>query len=106
MEWAPYPEGSGVPYALPASPAAWLEALASLLSLFLVEKKLMPREQLGDFLPIFDAFAPHAFSPPASSLAWISLRSRAASLGLAPNLTDVLLSRHPAVARARKLIET
>jgi len=105
MEWAPYPEGSGIPYAPPSSPAAWLDALASLLCLFLIEKKLMPREQLGDFLPIFDAFAPHAFSPPASSLAWISLRSRAASLGLAPNLSEVLLSRHPAVARARKLIE-
>jgi len=105
MEWSPYPEGSGIPYAPPSSPTAWLDALASLLSLFLVEKKLLPLDQLGEFLPIFDAFAPHAFSPPASSLAWISLRARAASLGLAPNLNEVLLSRHPAVARARKLIE-
>jgi hypothetical protein len=105
MEWAPYAEGSGIPYAPPSSATPWLDVLASLLSLFLVEKNLLPRDQIGDFLPIFDEFAPHAFSPPASSLAWISLRSRATSLGLAPNLTDVLLSRHPAVVRARKLIE-
>jgi len=105
MEWAPYPEGSGIPYAPPSSAVAWLDVLASLQSLFLIEKNLLPRDQLGDFLPIFDEFAPHAFSPPASSLAWISLRSRAASLGLAPNLTEVLLSRHPAVARARRLID-
>ena len=105
MEWSPYPEGSGIPYSPPSNPTAWLEVLAALLSLFLVEKDLLLKDQLGDLLPVFDAFAPHAFSPPASSLAWISLRSRAKSLGLEPNLTDVLLGRHPAVVRARSLIE-
>ena len=105
MEWSPYPDGSGIPYSAPSAPTAWLDILGVLLRLFLVEKNLLPREQLGNFLPVFDAFAPHAFSPPASSLAWISLRSRASSLGLAPSLTDVLLSRHPAVMRARKLID-
>jgi len=105
MEWAPYPEGSGIPYSAPSAPSAWVDVLGALLGLFLVEKNLLPREQLGSLLPTFDAFAPHAFSPPASSLAWISLRSRATSLGLAPNLNDVLLSRHPAVVRARKLID-
>jgi hypothetical protein len=104
MEWAPYPEGSGIPYAPPSSATAWLDVLASLLNLFLIEKSLLPRDQLGEFQPIFDEFAPHAFSPPASSLAWISLRSKAAALGLEPSLSDVLLSRHPAVVRARSLI--
>jgi len=105
MEWGPYPDGSGIPYSPPSAPTAWLDALGALLSLFLVEKNLLPRDQLGEFLPVFDAFAPHAFSPPASSLAWISLRARASSLGLAPNLNDVLLSRHPAVVQARTLID-
>jgi len=104
MEWAPYPEGVGIPYSAPSAPTAWLEALGALLSLFLLEKELFPREQLPEFAPIFDAFAPHAFSPPASSLAWISLRSRATSLGLVPSMAEVLLSRHPAVVRARKLL--
>jgi hypothetical protein len=104
MEWIPYPDGSGIPYSVPSSPTVWLDALGALLSLFLVEKGLMPKEQLPALPPIFDAFAPHAFSPPASSLAWISLRLKASSLGLGPSLSEVLLSRHPAVVRARTLI--
>jgi len=105
MEWAPYPEGSGVPYSPQSSPTAWLDILGVLLGLFLIEKNLLPQSQLPPLSPVFDAFAPHAFSPPISSLAWISLRSRAAVLGLSPNLSEVLLSRHPAVVRARKLID-
>ena len=86
MEWTPYPEGpgSGIPYTPPVAVCAWLEALAALLSLFLNEKSLLPREQLPEYAPILDAFAPHAFSPVASSLAWISLRSRTASLRARP----------------------
>jgi hypothetical protein len=104
MEWAPYPAGTGLPYSAAPSPVAWIEALAALLSLFMVEKGLLPKEQLPNLSPIFDAFAPHAFSPPSSSLAWIMLRSRASSLGLEPSLAEVLLSSHPSVARARSLI--
>ncbi len=104
MEWTPYPEGAGIPYAAPVAVYAWLDALAALLGLFLNEKSLLPREQLPEFAPILDAFAPHAFSPTASSLAWISLRSRTAALGLAPGMSDVLLGRHPAIANARKLL--
>jgi hypothetical protein len=104
MEWTPYPEGAAIPYSPPSSPTAWLEAIGAMLGLFLVEKGLMPKDQLPPLPPIFDAFAPHAFSPPASSLAWITLRLKAASLGLAPNLSEVLLSRHAAVVKARALV--
>ena len=104
MEWAPYPEGAALPYSVQSSPTAWLDALGALLGLFFVDKKLLPKEQLPPLSPTFDLFATHAFSPPASSLAWISLRARAATLGLEPSLSEVLLSRHPAVVRARKLI--
>jgi hypothetical protein len=104
MEWSPYPEGSGIPYSPTSTPVVWLDALGALLSLFLVEKGLMPKEQLPALAPVFDAFAPHAFSPPASSLVWIALRLKAASLGISPSLSEVLLSRHPSVARARTLI--
>jgi hypothetical protein len=106
MEWSPYPEGAALPYSVQSSPTAWLDALGALLGLFFVEKKLLPREQLPALSPTFDLFATHAFSPPASSLAWISLRSRATALGLQPSLSEVLLSRHPAVVRARKLIDS
>ncbi|MFY9923830.1 MAG: hypothetical protein ABSF76_07720 [Opitutaceae bacterium] len=104
MEWTPYPEGSGIPYAAPSAPSVWLEALGALLGLFMVEKNLQAREQLSPLAPVFDAFAPHAFSPPASSLAWVTLRLKASSLGMAPSLSEVLLSRHPTVAQARSLI--
>jgi hypothetical protein len=104
MEWSPYPDGTAVPYAAPASPTAWLDALSALLGLFLVEKNLQPREQLPALGPVFDAFAPHAFSPPASSLAWLALRMKASALGLQPALSEVLLSRHPAVTQARTLV--
>jgi hypothetical protein len=104
MEWAPYPEGACVPYAAPSTPTIWLDALGALLGLFLIEKKLLPKEQLPPLSPVFDALATHVFSPPAASLAWISLRLKASSLGLAPSLSEVLMSRHPAVVSARALI--
>jgi hypothetical protein len=104
MEWAPYPEGSCVPYAAPSSPTVWLEALGALLGLFLVEKRLMPAGQLTALPPVFDILAPHVFTPPSASLAWISLRLKAAALGLEPSLSEVLMSRHPAVVGARALI--
>ena len=94
------------PSSPPPSPTAWLDTLGALLGLFLIEKKLMPRDLLPPLAPVFDLFAPHAFSPPASSLAWISLRTRAESLGAAPALAEVLLSSHPAVARARTLFNS
>jgi hypothetical protein len=104
MEWAPYPEGTSMPYAAPSAPVVWLDTLGALLGLFLVEKGLQKKELLPPLAPTFDAFAPHAFSPPASSLAWLSLRLKAASLGLEPTLSEVLLSRHAAVTQARALI--
>ncbi|HEY1848161.1 MAG TPA: hypothetical protein VGG37_03090 [Opitutaceae bacterium] len=103
MEWAPYPEGAGIPYSRPSAPTVWLGTIGAMLGLFLIEKGLMPRDQLAPLSPVFDAFAPHAFSPPASSLAWVSLRMKASSQGLAPALSEVLLSRHPAVAQARAI---
>ena len=104
MEWAPAPEGDGIPYSAPSSPTVWLDALGAMLGLFLVEKNLLPKEQLPPLAPVFDAFAPHAFSPPAASLTWISLRLKATALGVAPNLSEVLLSRHATVVQARTLI--
>jgi hypothetical protein len=104
MEWTPAPEGDGIPYSAPSSPTVWLDALGAMLGLFLVEKNLLPKEQLPPLAPVFDAFAPHAFSPPAASLTWISLRLKASALGIAPNLSEVLLSRHATVVQARTLI--
>jgi hypothetical protein len=105
MEWSPCPDGTCVPYSAPSTPTVWLDALGALLGLFLIEKKLLPKEQLPPLSPVFDAFATHVFSPPSASLAWISLRLRASALGLSPSLSEVLLSRHPAVVSARALLD-
>ena len=40
----------------------------------------------------------------AADLSRVESRARATALGLQPNLSEVLLSRHPSVARARALI--
>jgi hypothetical protein len=104
MEWSPCPEGTCIPYAAPSTPTVWLDALGALLGLFLIEKKLLPKEQLPPLSPVFDALATHVFSPPSASLAWIALRLRASAQGLAPSLSEVLLSRHPAVVSARALV--
>jgi hypothetical protein len=106
MEWAPYPEGNGVPYAAPTAPTVWLDALGALFGLFLVEKTLSTKELLPPLAGTFDSFATHAFSPPSSSLGWLSLRIKAASLGLEPTLSEVLLSRHPTVTQARTLVSS
>jgi len=105
MEWTPFPQGVGLPYTPPAASRAWLDALSLSVGLFLVEKTLMPKEQLPELAPAFDAFAPHAFSPPSASLAWLTLRARASALGFTPPLAEVLLSPHPSVARARALLK-
>lgn len=104
MEWAPYTAGSSLPYSAPSAPHVWLEATGALLCLFLAEKQLLPKEQLPPLPPVFDALAPHTFSPPASSLAWLSLRSRARSFGLEPVLAEVMTSSHPLVAKAKAVL--
>ena len=77
MEWVPYPEGSGIPYSAPSAPTVWLDALGALAEPLPGREGPHAQGTAPALPPIFDAFAPHAFSPPASSLAWISLRLKA-----------------------------
>jgi hypothetical protein len=101
MEWAPYPSGAGLAYALPASPLAWLDALGASLGLFLVEKGIFPPTAIPPLAPSFAKLATIAAADPAASLAWLTLRSRAEKLGLAPDpLPAAALSPHPLVAEA------
>ena len=101
MEWAPFPAGTGLTYAPPPAPGTWLQALDLSLALFLAEKAVLPTALVPPLSPVFDAFAPHAFSPPSASLTWLTLRSRAAALGISPPLAEIMLNSHPAVGRAR-----
>ncbi len=104
MEWTPFPSGQGLAYAPPPAPGAWAELLAASLGLFLAEKKLLTTDLLPPLDAAWTAWARHAASTPAASLAWLTLGRRAASLGLPPPPTDVPLSSDPIVARAHKAL--
>lgn len=102
MEWAPYPAGTGLAYAPPASPLAWLDMLGASLGLFLVEKNLLPVELMRPPAPSFAAFAPRTAESPMASLAWLTSLARARDLGIAPDpVPAVRLAETPAVAEAR-----
>jgi hypothetical protein len=102
MEWSP--EQNGLIYAPCPEPRAWLDVLGASLSLFLVEKKLLPAAHLTPLAPVFEAAAALAVSTPSASLAWLTLQARATRLGVAPPLENVMLSNHPLVAQARQLL--
>ncbi len=102
MEWAP--AKTGLSYAVPPAPRIWLEALGASLGLFLVDKNLLPREILPPLEGMFNDFAPHAMRPAASSLAWLTTLHRAKTFGLAPAMTEVMLSPNPLVGEAKALL--
>lgn len=102
MEWSP--EENGLAYVACPEPRAWLDVLGASLSLFLAEKQLLSFAQLAPLAPLFDVAAPLAASTPAASLAWLTLRARAARLGVAPALSSVQLSANPLVATASQLL--
>ncbi|HEX3729164.1 MAG TPA: hypothetical protein VHV47_05135 [Opitutaceae bacterium] len=105
MEWAPYPEGSGVPYVAPPVPSAWIEALGASLGYFLVEKNLQPIELLRPGGPALAALAACAADSAAASLAWLSAVARARDLGQAPDpLPTPALVSDPLVAAAREML--
>ena len=102
MEWTP--EKAGVPYAAPGSPRVWLDTLGAALGLFLAEKTLLPKEILPPLEPTFNGFAPHAMGNAHASLAWLTTLHRAKALGLAPAMTEVMLSPNPTVVEARQTL--
>jgi len=77
MEWQPMPAGSGLPYAFPPAPRAWLDLLGASLDLFVAEKVL----QTSRFVAPLDAArrAADAAAPATAlaSLAWLTTEHRA-----------------------------
>jgi len=100
MEWTP--EKSGLTYAPPAAPRAWLDTLGASLSLFLAEKNLLAKEQLVPADEILAHTAAAAAASEAASLAFLTLRNRAERLNLAARL-DAALATSPLVAQASSL---
>jgi hypothetical protein len=87
-----------------STPRVWLDALGASLSLFLVGKNLLTKEQLPPLRPVMDALSPVAVTSAVTSLAWLTLMKRARDLGVAPPMVEVQLSMNPRVAKARELL--
>ena len=100
MEWTP--EKSGLAYAPPASPRAWVEMLGASLSLFLAEKNLLPKEQIIPTDGVLALTAEAASASEMASLAFLTLRNRAERLSLAERL-PAALAASPLVAQASSL---
>lgn len=100
MEWTP--EKSGLPYAAPAAPRAWLDTLGASLTLFLGEKNLLAPEQLVSNGEIVARAAAAAGTGEAASLAFLTLRNRAERLQVAARI-DAALAASPLIAQARDL---
>jgi hypothetical protein len=105
MEWAAYPAGTGPVYKPTARPTAWLDVLGASLSLFFGEKEVLPRDQLAVGPETFAHAAELAPTSETASLAWLTLRHRAALLGLAvPPEPQPTLVSSPLVDEARALL--
>jgi hypothetical protein len=100
MEWSPEP--TGLAYAPPASPRAWLDTLGASLSLFLAEKTLLPPDQLADIDSLLARAAAAAPTGEAASLAFLTLRNRAERLAGAARL-EAALAASPLIAQAREI---
>ena len=80
MEWSP--ASASLSYAPPTAPRTWLETLGASLGLFVVEKSILARELVPPVEPDLQHAAQQAASGEAASLAFLTLRARAAKLGV------------------------
>lgn len=102
MEWSV--ASATLAYAPPAQPRAWLETLGASLGLFLVDKAILPKEQLAAPAESLAHAAQHAAASEADSLAFLTLRARAAKLAVAEAPAGVALAKSELVAQASSLL--
>lgn len=101
MEWSA--AKTGLPYAAPAHPRAWLETLANSVNLFLADKKLLPADQLPPTSDALTHAGAHAAESVPASLAFLTLRSRAQKLGIAA-AGEAPLTDSPLVTEAARAL--
>ena len=102
MEWSP--AGAVLAYAPPAQPRAWLETLGASLGLFLVDKAILPKEQLAAPAESLAQTVQRATLGEVESLAFLTLRARTTKLGLASPPAGVALASSPLVEQAAGLL--
>jgi hypothetical protein len=101
MEWSP--ASAAFAYTIPAQPRPWLDTLNAALGLFLVEKNILPREQLAPAESDLKQIGERAAAGEAASLAFLTFGARAAKLGLTI-ATNAPLARSPLVLQAQKAL--
>lgn len=101
MEWSP--ASASFAYTIPSQPRAWLDTLGASLGTFLVEKTILPREQLAPVEQDLKGTAQRASGSEAASLAWLTFRARVAKFGLAMP-AEATLARSPLVIQAQKAL--
>ena len=99
MEWSP--ASAALAFAIPAQPRAWLDTLGASLGLFLLGKNIIPREQLAPVADDLRAAGESAAAGEIASLAFLTLRARAAQLGFEP-VPEAPLARSALVNEARQ----
>lgn len=102
MEWTAYPAGTGLPFAAAPKPLAHCDSLASSLSLFLVDKGVLPKEHLEPSDVAVSRLAERAATSTIDSLTYLTAVDRAARLGvIAASVADAPLFAAPVVEEAR-----
>lgn len=101
MEWSP--SSASFAYTIPAQPRPWIDTLGASLGLFLVEKGVLPKEQIASIAPDMKNLADRGASSEAAALAFLTFRARAARLGFDAGI-EPPLARSPLVNEARKVV--
>ncbi len=101
MEWSP--DKSGVPYELPTQPRAWLDTLGASLGTFLAEKKITSLQQIPVSGETLQRAARDAASGTGASLAYLTLRRRAAQQDIATP-AEASLASSEIVAQAKSVL--
>jgi hypothetical protein len=101
MEWSP--ASAAFAYTVPTEPRGWLDTLGASVGLFLVEKGLLPADQIRTPAADVREAAQRGAMNEAASLAFLTLQARAKKLGHTEPVAATL-ARSPLVLQAQKTL--
>jgi len=104
MEFKAYPAGQGLGYSLPSTLRDYIEALGAGLTLFLVEKQILPPAQAVVPAGVAARLAGAAAESETASLLALGIYARARRLGLAELPLPAALAGTPLVDQARQAL--
>jgi hypothetical protein len=103
MEFTPYPAGQGIAYTPPAKLRDYIEALGAGLTLFLVEKQVLPPAQLAVSAELAARVNAAAAESEIASLLALGLHARARRLGTHDADLPPVLAATTVVEQARQI---